>query len=697
MSFSRRTRPGPPPAITRTTIFVLTLATAFVAGLQFLKIFEDHRAEPFELWLLLFFVASSSWLALSFWSAVGGFVALARRWRFPGLALPAPDEPAAPLKGRTAILMPVYNEDPTRVFAGLQAMYEALQSAGTIDSFDFFILSDTNDPDVWLAEEAAWRELCRRVRGDGRIFYRKRRQNTAYKSGNIADFCRRWGRGYDYMVVLDADSLMTGDALMSLVRMMDANPGVGLIQAPPTIVNAQTLFARLQQFASQLYGPVFAAGTALWQQADGNYWGHNAIIRVAAFAAHCGLPELPGRKPFGGHIMSHDFVEAAMLRRAGWRVWMIPGFVGSYEETPPTLIEHAKRDRRWCQGNLQHIRILPAKGLHPMSRLHLFIGIMSYLASPLWLAFLTAGIAFFAWKVAHPPIYFAPYVTLFPLWPTFDKSVAIGLAALVLSMLLLPRVLGFVFALANPQRRVGFGGALRLTIGFFVELLLSTLMAPVTMLLQSGFVFSILLGRAGGWRAQRRDGDGIGWIEGLTRLGWQSLAGIVLTVFVVRAAPELTWWLVPLLGGLSLAVPLAVLTTNGWLSGLFARIGLLWTPEETDPPYILSRTRQLHGSWQEALGVPGPALGRLATDSRLLALHLALLPSHSDWQVVDGETLAAARDKLAGGADAAQLNRAEVTALLFDPAFLEALAAGADLASAARTAQEGVPPLPAAA
>jgi membrane glycosyltransferase len=299
--------------------------------------------------------------------------------------------------------------------------------------------------------------------------------------------------------------------------------------------------------------------------------------------------------------------------------------------------------------------------------------------------------------VAHPPIYFAPYVTLFPLWPTFDKSVAIGLAALVLSMLLLPRLLGLVVALANRERRVGFGGALRLSIGFLVELVLSTLMAPITMLLQSGFVFSILLGRTGGWRAQSRDGDGINWVEGCIRLGWQSLVGIALTIFVARAAPELTWWLVPLLAGLTLAVPLAVLTTSGRLSALLARVGLLWTPEETDPPYILSRTRQLHGSWQEALGVPQTALGSLAADRRLLALHLALLSSHSDWQVVDAETLAAARDKLAGGADAAQLDRAEVTALLFDPAFLEALAAGEGLASAARIANEDVPALPAAA
>src|SRR5215475_13405459 len=481
MPFDGDVRRSPAPTAIRLTLLVLTLATTFAAGLRFLHIFEDLRAEPLEIALLMLFVISFSWLALSFWSAIGGYLSLLSRWRAPGLTIPS----APALSGRTAILMPIYNEDPTRVFAALQAMYEGLTTAGAIEAFEFFILSDSNEPDSWIAEEAAWAELCQRLHAQGRIFYRKRRRNTAYKSGNIADFCRRWGRRYDYMIVLDADSLITADALIGLANLIEANPAVGLIQAPPTIVNAGTLFGRLQQFASRLYGPVFAAGTALWQQGDGNFWGHNAIIRVAAFAAHCGLPELPGGKPFGGHIMSHDFVEAALLRRAGWRVWMVPDLPGSYEETPPTLIDHAKRDRRWCQGNLQHMRVLGARKLHPLSRLHIFTGIMSYLASPLWLAFLAAGISFFAWRMAHPPSYFAPYVTLFPLWPKFDASVAIGLAVLVFAMLLAPRLLGFAYALASAERRAAYGGAGRLTASFIVELLLSTLMAPILMLLQS--------------------------------------------------------------------------------------------------------------------------------------------------------------------------------------------------------------------
>src|SRR5262249_9178735 len=489
---------------------------------------------------------------------------------------------------------------------------------------------------------------------------------------------------YDHMVVLDADSLMTAETLVALVRLMGANPRVGLIQVPPTIVKSETLFGRLQQFASRLYGPVFTAGTALWHQGDGNYWGHNAIIRTAAFAGHCGLPQCPGRKPFGGHILSHDFVEAAMLRRAGWQVWMVPDLGGSYEQTPPSLIDHAKRDRRWCQGNMQHMRVLPARGLHPLSRLHLFTGIMSYLASPLWLAFLSAGIGFFAWRMAHPPSYFAPYVTLFPLWPKFDASVAIGLAALVLAMLLAPRLLGFAYALASAERRASYGGAGRLAATFGLQLVLSTPLPPGPLLLPSWCVASILAGASAGWTSQRRDGEAIGWAEGWSKLGWQCVIGVGLTMFVARAASDLLWWLVPLLGGLTLAVPLTVMTTRERLAATFARLGLLLTPEETAPPVLLVRSDRLEATWRTMLGARMGALQRLAADPSLLALHMALLPHHSDWQANDPEALASGRRKLAAGGEAAILTRVEVTALLFDPPFLEGLAAAYTLSEAAR-------------
>jgi membrane glycosyltransferase len=298
--------------------------------------------------------------------------------------------------------------------------------------------------------------------------------------------------------------------------------------------------------------------------------------------------------------------------------------------------------------------------------------------------------------MAHPPSYFAPYVTLFPLWPKFDASVAIGLAVLVFAMLLVPRVLGFVHTLSSAEGRAGYGGVGRLAASFVIELLLSTLMAPVLMLLQSWFVVSILAGRTAGWGSQRRDGEAIGWAEGWAALGWQSVVGVGLTVFVAHAASDLLWWLAPLLGGLTLAVPLTVLTTRQRLAAAFARLGLLLTPEETAPPPLLVRADRLEATWRAMLGARTDALRRLTADPSLLALHLALLPHHSEWQAVDAEILANARNKLAAAGDPATLTRPEVTALLFDPPFLEGLAAGYELSEAARLGAV-TEPLPAAA
>ena len=260
--------------------------------------------------------------------------------------------------------MPIYNEAPSRVFSAVQAIYEDVEATGLGDAFDYFFLSDTTDPNIWIAEERALLAMRERLPG-ARIYYRRRRKNVARKAGNIADFVMRWGAAYPQMVVLDADSLMTADAIVRLAAAMEADPDAGIIQSLPLIVNRNTAFARLQQFAARIAGPVIAAGLAAWMGRDGNYWGHNAIIRTRAFADHCGLPDLPGRPPFGGHILSHDFVEAALMRRAGYAVTMLPTLGGSFEESPPSLIDLAARDRRWCQGNLQHIRVLPSARLRP--------------------------------------------------------------------------------------------------------------------------------------------------------------------------------------------------------------------------------------------------------------------------------------------------------------------------------------------
>src|SRR5581483_10558213 len=263
---------------------------------------------------------------------------------------------------RTAIVMPVYNEEHGRGMAGLKGTYESLEQTGLLQHFDFFILSDTTDPDTWVSEELAFAELRTQVSDPERLVYRNRRENTERKTGNIADFCANWGERYRYMIVFDADSVMTGTSLVNLVRLMEANPHVGIVQAPPLPINRRTLFGRIHQFAMQAYSLIFISGLNFWQGGAANYWGHNAIIRIRPFVEHCRLPKLPGKEPLGGSILSHDFVEAAFMRRAGWKVYLASELRGSYEEMPSSLIGYAARDRRWCQGNLQHLKLLGTPG-----------------------------------------------------------------------------------------------------------------------------------------------------------------------------------------------------------------------------------------------------------------------------------------------------------------------------------------------
>ncbi|MDB6167388.1 MAG: glucosyl transferase family 2, partial [Verrucomicrobia bacterium] len=372
-------------AMVAVTMIVLTVPAVVLMGdLHWRTGFDGWKVAHLVIFALLF-----NLLALGALQALVGF--LLRRQGGDGCRIAASVDWAAdvePLRARTAIVMPICNEDSTRVMEGVRAIFSSIAAEARLDHFDFFVLSDTSDPNHWVAEEAAWATVTRELGAEGRLFYRKRRVNTNKKVGNIADFCRRWGGNYRYMVVLDADSLITGETVGRLVRMMERNPGVGLIQSVPRLVNGETIFARLQQFASRLYGPLFTDGLNYWQLSEANYWGHNAIIRVAPFIQHCSLPELPGGGPFGGRIMSHDYVEAALMRKAGWQVWLASGVDGSYEECPANLVDFAKRDRRWLQGNLQHARLVVTPGFHALSRTHFALGILSYLASPLWCALL---------------------------------------------------------------------------------------------------------------------------------------------------------------------------------------------------------------------------------------------------------------------------------------------------------------------
>ncbi|HET8726320.1 MAG TPA: glucans biosynthesis glucosyltransferase MdoH [Alphaproteobacteria bacterium] len=647
----------------RAFVFGPALATTVIAVVYMESVLSGNGLGWIDIGLLTLFAASFAWVALSFWTGVAGFLTLLFGWRAAGLVWPDSIEDGRPLVDRTAVVMAIYNEDPARVFANIQAIYESVEATGQLDAFDFYVLSDSTDPDNWVAEELAWNALCQRVDGGGRIFYRKRRLNIERKSGNIADFCRRWGRHYDHMVVLDADSLMTGETLVGLVRLMQVNPRAALLQVPPLIVNRNSLIARLLQFAGSMYGPIFATGLAFWQLSEGNYWGHNAIIRVAPFTEHCGLPELPGKPPFGGQILSHDFVEAALLRRAGWHVWMVPELGGSYEECPPTLLDYAKRDRRWCQGNLQHGRILLARGLHPISRLHLLNGIMSYLSSPLWLAFLFMGLLLAVEDSITDPMYFGSGSFLFPTWPIFDRALAISLFAVTLAMLILPRLFGLAIVLLDRMRTLACGGAGRLTVGVVLETLFSTLLAPVMMLFQSTFVAQILLGRNVSWTTQRRDEATMTWGEAVARHAGHTAFGVFVAVLVWFLSPSLLWWLSPLIVGLLLSIPLSYLTAKRSL-GIWAKErGLFLIPEEVVPPAVITRANEIALNLATEAPAEFDGLERVLRDPAANALHQVLLTAMPELGHSDPELLAAARRKLAAGEP---LDKAEKTALLYD-------------------------------
>lgn len=578
--------------VQRWLILGLALSTMAAAGTRLLAIFRVDGIASVETLLLIVFALLFFWIAISFWMACLGAYALWHGDATGSLREP-PAADATPALGasRTVLAMPVHNEVSAHVFARLEAILESLRAAGAPANFDFFVLSDSTDADCCAAELAAWQALRAR-NPDARIYYRRRDYNTGHKSGNIAEFCRNWGGAYDYMVVLDADSLMTGDTLVHLVRLMDANPRTALIQAAPVLIGGESLFARSQQFASWVYGRMYTAALAKLQGPDGNYWGHNAIIRVKPFMENCGLPILSGRPPLGGEIMSHDFVEAALLRRAGWELWLLDDIGGSYEASPPTLIDHLARDRRWCQGNLQHVRLLFARGLKLPSRLHLAIGAMSYLSSPLWLlSIVLFTVHAVQMKYAAPVTYVGKYPVL--AWPISHTVAFVSLAVAAMAMLYLPKALAVIVLLRNRRAAATYGGKGRVIAGALIESILSTLLAPITMLSHSWFVFTNLTGRITKWGAQPRGGDGTGLGRALVAFAPHTMIGILAGALVWRFTPGDFWWYLPLLVGPAIAIPFAWATSKPAWGAAARRRGLFLTPSETAGLAIVDRFEAL--------------------------------------------------------------------------------------------------------
>ncbi len=567
----------------------LVILQTWVATYFMSAVLPYHGTKPLELVVLAIYAVLFAWVGSGFWTALMGFwVLLWGKDKYSINGNTPMDQPIAD-GSRTAIIIPICNEDVARVFAGLRASYDSVTRAGALKHFDFFILSDSSEADTRVAEMEAWLNLCREVDGFSHIYYRLRRHRIKRKSGNVADWCRRWGRNYKYMVVFDADSVMTGNCLKRLVQLMEANPGAGIIQTAPRASGSETLYARIQQFATRAYGPLFTAGLHYWQLGESHYWGHNAILRVAPFMQHCSLGRLSGSGALSGEILSHDFVEAALMRRAGWSVWIAYDLEGSYEEMPPTLLDELKRDRRWCQGNLQNFRLFFSQGLHPAHRAVFMTGVMAYLSAPLWFTFLVLSTVLLAVHTLTPLEYFTQPYQLFPTWPEWHPEWAMRLFGATATLLFLPKALSLLLLLAKGSRF--FGGPVKLIGTTIMEVLFSALLAPVRMLFHTQFVTTALIGWAIKWKSPPRGDHETPWSEALLRHGPGTALGVIWAGIVYWLNPGFLWWLLPIVGSLMIAVPLSVWSSRVSLGRKFREGRFFLIPEESNTPRELRWTK----------------------------------------------------------------------------------------------------------
>ena len=705
--------PKPPlnalAVFSRTGLLIATFATTWVGSVAFGRVIfagglPGTGGVPLAwdrplFWLLLalwaLFTVLLLWVAQGFWTATIGLLHMLRA--SPMSIVPVRKKNPDPLPpGKlpvTAVVMPIYNEDPTRVFAGLEAMIRDVAAQGYTQSFDWFVLSDTRDPAVWVREEvhfAALRSVLAGLKTAGvrsggeaptpRIHYRRRHRNTSRKSGNLEDFCHHWGARYDAMLVLDADSVMSGRTVVEMSQRMAAEPDIGILQAPPTPVGRLSLFARCQQFASRVYGEVFTTGFGVWTHSDGNYYGHNAFIRLGPFMNSCGLPLLPGEPPLGGEILSHDFVEAALMRKAGYRVVVAYDLGGSYEECPTTLVDFAQRDQRWCQGNMQHVRLVFAAGFHPLSRVHLAMGVMSYVAAPIWLLFMltgvaAAGVARFAGS--EGVVADAQTAARLVDGPVTPHMIGLGLFAAVMLMLLIPKCYAVVLLLQRPKLLKAHGGEVNTVLSALLEIAVSVLIAPIMMVYHTRFVLTTLMGRTVTWGKQNRDESGASWRKAWRDHRHHMLLGLIGTLLVVAVAPALTWWAAPVLLGLVLAVPLCWLLSSATVGVALRDVGLLLIPEEASTPRILRRanvamrrTRRLSDHLD---GEDLREVDRLVADPGLLRLHAGLLAANPEPPADPGPVRPGESAVAAASGSLSALAPAEQNAVMSDAGLLERL------------------------
>ena len=580
----------------RFAFMMLTLLSTVIASSLFASVQPDYDNLWLEYGQIGLYGLLSGWVVTGFVTALMGFYVSVRGDKHALSVKQVAHHPMNP-EARTAIIMPICNEDVATVFAGLRATCESVAATGHAKQFDVFVLSDSYNPETAAAERAAWEDLRAALAQNHannpnqpqvEVYYRLRTRRTHRKAGNVADFCRRWGKDYRYMVVLDADSVMSGDCLTSMVKLMEANPTAGIIQTATQAIGHVTLHARAQQFASRVTGRLFTLGMQFWQLGESHYWGHNAIIRVEPFMKHCALAPIKGTGGMSGGIMSHDFVEAALMRRAGYNVWLCADLVGSYEQQPPDLLAELQRDRRWCQGNLQNARLMAEPGIHSVHRAMFVTGTMAYVSAPLWLAFLTLGTAL--WLSGS---------SLVSSWGVLPAELA-GLWVWTLCLLFLPRVLGIAAVLMRGEQRQ-YGGAWGLVKSSMMESVLAIVQAPVRMLAHSLFVLVALTGIKLDWKSPPREAAAVPWKVAASQLAPMTLVIAMLAVGVAMIDPSALVWLMPVGLPLLLAIPLTVLTSQIALGSTLRDRGYLLIPEESRSPAVLRR------AWMHALRLARPA------------------------------------------------------------------------------------------
>lgn len=604
--------------ISRLFVLATMLALSYYGITEIYAVLSAANYITYLQWLfLILFSINFLWISFAFAQALLGFLLHLK----PRLIKQSEQQ----ANFTTAILMPVYNEDPVRIKAALKVMRDDLLAKAP-GKFAFFILSDTNKADAWIAEEQAFLDLVNKDTSACPVYYRRRQHNTERKAGNIGDWVQRWGAAYEAMIVLDADSIMSAQCMLTLTRRMAASSSVGLIQTLPTLVHAKTLYGRLQQFANHCFGPIYAEGLSAWHGLSSNFWGHNAIIRTRAFAQSSHLPILPGTAPFGGHVLSHDFIEAALLRRAGWGVRFDTDIQASFEEAPPSLIDVMIRDRRWCQGNLQHTPFMLAQGFVLPTRLHIFSGLMSYLSAVFWLSLIVVGLAIAVQATYVRPEYFAN-PSLFPTWPMFDSERALTLFIVSMAIVLAPKFFGWFAALINIRRCLQFGGPLMLTLSTLLEMILSALYAPILMVHQFAVVIGIFRGKDSGWMPQSRDDGALSWAAVTRAHIGHTLFGILLAVIALVLSKELFYWMLPITGGLILSIPLSWISGGAQRTKLVKWFGLLRAPEEKYPAAILSAFKQQLA--QLSTQPKQHAFIRLMRQPQLCDWHVAQLPDNA--------------------------------------------------------------------